>query len=734
MNMAFQVSPGINISEIDLSTVVPAVATTSGAFAGPFRWGPVNEITLVTSEKQLASVFGAPKTGYNVESFFSAADFLSYSNQLNVVRVSNGITSYYQTGGGPSPTVTYQNVTGSFFVEDQSFDVTIDGSNNVLFDAVITTAQPIRHGHTYILDLSDSSNDGFTFAFEDASDNSEYTTGITATGTPGQAGAQIEIAVTASTPDLNLNVDDGVTTTVISMSSQQSGSGALFDVIKSPTAYTASIETGGASYAVGDRIVISGSVLNGLSPANDLTVIVDAITDSDLDGFGSISQISFSGVVRPEPAPSTVRWIYAKYPGAMGNSLRVDVISTFNYDTAENARVFRNAPTADQRHIVVVDKDGMFTGTAGAVLETYEGVSVTEGAKLADGTNNYLPDVLARKSAYIRLDDAVTPGAMPYGSLLLSGGTDGSAEGTDQIYSLLTGNATGYGLFLSEQDLNVSLIVTGKACGGTNKTGLAQYIINTVCETRKDCIGFISPSRESVVDRNRTDILDAIKTFNNNLNIDSSYGFMDSGYKYRYDKYNDTYVYTPLNGDMAGLCVRTDQQRETWFSPAGYNRGFIKNVVKLAFNPNKAERDELYVNNINPVMSEPGQGVVLIGDKTMLKNPSSFDRINVRRLFIVLEKSIAAAARSTLFEFNDDFTRAQFKNIVEPFLRDVQGGRGITDYKVVCDETNNTSEVIDRNEFVGDIYVKPARSINYIQLNFVSVRTGIEFEEIVGRA
>lgn len=732
--MAFQVSPGINISEIDLSTVVPAVATTAGAFAGPFRWGPVNEITLVTSEKQLASIFGAPKTGYNVESFFSAADFLSYSNQLNVVRVSNGITAFYQTGGGPSPTANYQDVSGAFSVEDQSFDVTIDGSNNVLFDAVVTTAQAIRHGHTYILDISDSSNDGITFGFEDSSDNSDYTTGITVTGTPGQAGAQIEIVVTSDTPDLNMNVDDGVTTQVVALNSHQSGTGALFDVVKSPQAYTATIETGGSDYAVGDRIVIPGTSLNGLSPANDLTVIVDAITDPDVDGFGSISEISFSGVVRSEPAPATNRWLNAKYPGAMGNSLRVDVISQFNFGTAENARFFRNSPSVTERHIVVVDQDGMFTGTAGTVLETYEAVSVTEGAKLADGTNNYLPDVIERKSAYISIPPGTNIASIPNGENSLIGGTDGSAEGSDSIYALLIGNDSGYGKFLSEQDLDISLIVTGKACGGSNKTGLADYVIRTVCETRKDCIAFVSPSREAVVDRNRTDILPAIKTFNNNLAVDSSYGFMDTGYKYRYDKYNDTYVYTPLNGDMAGLCVRTDQQRESWFSPAGYNRGFIKNVVKLAFNPNKAERDELYVDNINPVMTEPGQGVVLIGDKTMLRNPSSFDRINVRRLFIVLEKAIAVAAKTTLFEFNDDFTRAQFKNIIEPFLRDVQGGRGITDFKVVCDESNNTPEVIDRNEFVGDIYVKPARSINYIQLNFVSVRTGIEFEEIVGRA
>ena len=208
---------------------------------------------------------------------------------------------------------------------------------------------------------------------------------------------------------------------------------------------------------------------------------------------------------------------------------------------------------------------------------------------------------------------------------------------------------------------------------------------------------------------------------------------MDSGYKYQYDKYNDVFRYVPLNGDMAGLCVRTDLERDPFFSPAGLNRGIIKNVVKLRYNPSKADRDDLYSNGINPVVTFQGEGTVLFGDKTMQSKPSAFDRINVRRLFILLEKAISRAARFSLFEFNDQFTRSQFVALVEPFLRDIQGRRGITDFRVVCDDTNNTGEVIDRNEFVGDIYIKPAMSINFIQLNFVAVRTGVSFEEIVGR-
>ena len=277
--------------------------------------------------------------------------------------------------------------------------------------------------------------------------------------------------------------------------------------------------------------------------------------------------------------------------------------------------------------------------------------------------------------------------------------------------------------------MDVSLILGAAA----NQT-VATHIINNICEARLDCIVCLSPEEADVVNnsiyagKEREDIVE----FRNTL-PSTSYAVLDSTWKYQYDKYNDVFRYVPSNGDTAGLMVRTDTTRDPWFSPAGFNRGNIKNVAKLAFNPRKADRDELYKSGINPIVTFPGQGTVLFGDKTLLAKPSAFDRINVRRLFIVLEKAISTAAKFTLFEFNDAFTRAQFRNLVEPFLRDVQGRRGIFDFRVVCDETNNTGEVIDRNEFIGDIYIKPARSINFIQLNFIAVRTGVDFEEIVGK-
>ena len=311
-------------------------------------------------------------------------------------------------------------------------------------------------------------------------------------------------------------------------------------------------------------------------------------------------------------------------------------------------------------------------------------------------------------------------------------GQDGADEANTTAGSVLATVLAGYDLFASAEDVDISLLMTGKSIGGTNGEQISNYLVDNIAETRKDCIVLTSPDKADVVNNSGLDQSQDTVDFRNSCRS-SSYLVIDSGYKYQYDKYNDIFRYVPLNGDIAGLCVRTDSQRDPWFSPAGFNRGQIKNIVKLAYNPDQADRDLLYKNGINPVATFPGQGTILFGDKTALSKPSAFDRINVRRLFIVLEKAISTAAKFSLFELNDEFTRAQFVSLVEPFLRDVQGRRGIYDYRVVCDETNNTGQVIDSNQFVGDIYVKPAKSINFIQLNFVAVRTGVSFDEVVGR-
>ena len=317
--------------------------------------------------------------------------------------------------------------------------------------------------------------------------------------------------------------------------------------------------------------------------------------------------------------------------------------------------------------------------------------------------------VTANNTAFANLTANVT--------VSLSGGVDGTISTANVI--------SGYDFFDPAESVDIALVVSGPA----DATVAVDLI--SMAESRKDCVVFLSPLKTNVVDNAGSETT-SITTYRNTL-TSTSYAVLDSNWKYQYDKYNDVYRWVPLNGDVAGLCARTDLERDPWFSPGGLNRGIIKNSIKLAWNPTKTNRDDLYIKGINPIVTFQGEGTVLFGDKTLLSKPSAFDRINVRRLFIVLEKAIARAARFSMFEFNDQFTRAQFVALVEPFLRDVQGRRGITDFRVVCDETNNTGEVIDRNEFIGDIYIKPARSINFIQLNFVAVRTGVSFDEVVGK-
>ncbi len=451
----------------------------------------------------------------------------------------------------------------------------------------------------------------------------------------------------------------------------------------------------------------------------------------------------------------------ARFPGSIGNSLKVSVCAnaaTFSswayasyFDGAPNtsnyaATTTGNANLKDELHIVVIDEDGAINGTANTVLERWSNLSKASDARGDDGSSIYYKEVLYRNSQWVHWighgvgSNTTNAWGQTVATVHASGdkfhqppvvnysfvnGADGSVTQANIVNAI--------NLLNDKEKVDISLLFAGD-CGVSSNSAINaadvanQYI--TIADVRKDCVAFVSPAYANVVGAQAS--ATAIVNYRNAL-TSTSYGVMDSGWKYQYDKYNDIYRYIPLNADIAGLCVRTDLQRDPWFSPAGLNRGQIRNLVKLAFNPTQTERDTLYKAGVNPVVSFPGEGTVLFGDKTLQGRPSSFDRINVRRLFIVLEKAISAAARSSLFEFNDEFTRAQFVALVEPFLRDVQGRRGIYDFRVVCDETNNTAGVIDRNEFIGDIYIKPARSVNFIQLNFVAVRSGVAFDEIVGR-
>jgi hypothetical protein len=415
-----------------------------------------------------------------------------------------------------------------------------------------------------------------------------------------------------------------------------------------------------------------------------------------------------------------------------------------SFATWEYKNYFTSAPSTstfatnkgasnDELHIVVVDEDGKFSGTKESILEKYEFVSKASDAKDDSGNTNYYKNVIANKSKYIHWTNhtatatgnawGTAANSQTYASISkpvtqsLASGADGTVTLGDIV--------NGYSMYNDSELSDISLLIAGPA----DQTVAVELI--SIIESRKDCVAFISPEKADVVDNAGSEVTD-ITSFRTSIGS-SSYAVMDSGWKQQYDKYNDTYRWVPLNGDIAGLCARTDRERDPWWSPGGSTRGLIKNTIKLAWNPNKTYRDELYKIGVNPVVSFPGEGPQLFGDKTLLNKTSAFDRINVRRLFIALEKNIAKASKSTLFEFNDQFTRAQFVSMVEPYLRDVQGRRGITDFKVVCDETNNTPEVIDTNRFVGDIYIIPTRSINFIQLNFVASRTGVDFSEIVGQ-
>ena len=641
--MPFQVSPGVNVSEIDLTTVVPAVSTTEGAIAGVFRWGPVDTRVLVDSEDTLVNRFGKPNGDLNPETFFTAANFLSYGNKLYVTRVV-----------------------------DSSAKNAV--SNNSSAAVVVKNADLFP-------EVTFQSTDHFVAKY------------------PGVLGNSLKVSVCRTANDYT-----------------ETSTGSITVTAGANTATTGQDEsTGGGGtglLVVGDKIKVGGA---------------------GAEQYLTISSIDTTSITFKEKFTGTSDWTantFAKFWGYQ------DLVRSA---PGTSPYVNTRGGVGDEIHVVVVDEDGDITGVPGQVLEVFEGLSRATDAKTETGESNYWKDVIENQSSWIyapyaqsiaadttaATSTALTTDNAVYDSLKL--GVDSTAEGSVSLGTL----TSGYDFYKSAEDVDVSLILTGKSVGGTNGEGLGKYIIDNICESRKDCVVFISPAKEDVVN-NANDEKDDIVTFRNSLS-NSSYAMVDSGYKYQYDKYSDKYRWIPLNGDVAGLAVRTDELRDAWFSPAGFNRGQIKNIVKLAFNPKKAERDVLYQSDINPVVTFPGQGTVLFGDKTLLGKPSAFDRINVRRLFIVLEKAIATASKFTLFEFNDEFTRSQFRNLVEPFLRDVQGRRGIYDFRVVCDESNNTGEVIDRNEFVGDIYIKPARSINFIQLNFVAVRSGVEFSEIVGQ-
>jgi len=641
--MAFQVSPGVLVQERDLTRIIPAVSTSIGAVAGEFRQGPLDEVVSISSENELVETFGKPDSN-NFEDFFSAANYLQYSNSLRVVRASQtNLVNATTTGCGLQikNTTHYQDnyADGSGVVGTFAARTAGSWGNTLLVSTCPSATAYEEEGATTVNDAATAVGD---------------TTIVVTDGTQLNVGDIVSFSTTAATNDY----DDGhqyritgISTHTLTIVQKESGSGGL------------------------------------------LTTITDG-----------------ANVRR--------RWRY------------YDSVGT---GPGTSAYVSDRSGSGDEIHVVVVDEDGEVTGVPGSVLETYEKLSKAADAKTPQGDTNYYPDVIYAKSQYVYWMDHNTSGTN-WGSNAsgttftavntptlesLSGGANGSSVTTGQ-------KKTAYEKFQDADTVDVGLIIAGSG-DGTHVDNLI-----TIAENRKDAVVFASPERADVVnvsnsETQKTNVLGFFDSRNS-----SSYAVFDSGYKYMYDRYNDVYRFVPLNGDMAGLAARTDLVADSWFSPAGFNRGNVRGVVKLAFNPSKSQRDELYMKRVNPVCTFPGQGTVLFGDKTALSSPSAFDRINVRRLFITLEKAISTASKFQLFEFNDEFTRANFRAIVEPFLREVQGRRGITDFLVVCDNTNNTGDVVDRNEFVAEIFVKPNRSINFIKLQFVATRTGVAFEEVAG--
>jgi len=692
--MAFQISPGVNVSEIDLTTIVPAVSSTEGAFAGVFRWGPIEERVLISSEDELVNQYGKP-TANNFETFFTAANFLAYGNQLYISRANaGGNTAVANTG-------TVDNLIIKNLTDFEYQYSTLATLANTAFAA----KYPGVLGNSLKISVCPSANAFSKVKYAYNGTNTEISALTT-------ANTKFSLPVGSSVANISFGYTQNTATAAL-MGADMLSRLTVGDILEVGNTTT------GVQYM---KIATLGSVqtISVAGPASNsfFNVTFD-------DTFKQRSDISIEASANSTTNIFTRRWEYF-------NS--VDTAPGISNYVANRTS---NTSIADEVHIVVADEDGAITGIPGQILEVWSNLSRATDARGEQGGSIYYRDVLNQSSQYVwstrdYLGSNVTGDSFSGPNItsnkifsFVSGG-DGSAETDISVANL----AIAYDKFKSAEDIDISLVLGGKGRGG-NGEQLANYIIDNICEYRRDCVAFVSPDQTDTVNAPTRELQNVIDF--RNLLRSTSYAVLDSGYKYQYDKYNDVYRWVPMNGDTAGLCVRTDNIRDPWFSPAGFNRGQIKNVVKLAFNPDKADRDQLYKNGINPIVNFPGQGVVLYGDKTLLAKPSAFDRINVRRLFIVLEKAIATASKFTLFEFNDEFTRASFRNLVEPYLRDVQGRRGIFDFRVVCDDTNNTPEVIDRNEFRGDIYIKPARSINFIQLNFVAVRTGVEFEEIVGR-
>ena len=771
--MAFQVSPGVSTAEIDLTTRTPIPSLSQGALCSIFKWGPLFEVVTVSSEDDMVERFGKP-TGDNFQDWFTGANFLTYANTLRIVRTANTTNARNAVANGTSVLIRndqeYQNTAalsgtgtegrtwiakhagdiGNTFktsiclatrantqVQDNivslapNTDVTLNGTFTIGAAGVCTSTVLANGNVEQELEIGDIITNGSNVGIVTAIANSSQFTAVTNAGSL---------------------VDDSGATTISLVRKKRSAfeepsshmMGVVTVALSAPTTVSGTNSHFTKQLHVGDIITINDGTGNVRRKVTSITS--DAVLTVDQPYILAFADKTYS-------REWEFRSDFEKEP----------LTSDYAYKTTGSKNV------NDEVHIILVDENGDWSGTkdvrgaprvlSKSVLETFPALSVANGAISSTGESIFYKDYVNDHSEYIRWGDHAGEGDqvsrtgtgdtsreinVGWGGTLATGNNAsnnsfrGSFSASAQANGIITQSFSGgnNGFNVSDADkiigwkklsdpnkTDISFVLSGEA-----SDTLSTFLIQEVAENRKDCVAFISPASSDVVNNDGGEVT-AIVDRRNQL-PSSSYAVMDGNYKYMLDRFNGVFRYVPLNGDIAGLCAASDNINP-YISPAGFNRGNVKNVTKLAFNPTQTERDDLYVKGVNPVVSFPGQGTVLFGDKTLLAKPSAFDRINVRRLFIILEKAIANAAQFSLFEFNDDFTRAQFVSTIEPFLRDVRSRRGIIDFKVICDGSNNPPAVVDRNEFRGDIFIKPSRSINFISLNFVAVASGVEFSEVV---
>ena len=749
--MAFQVSPGVNVSEIDLTGAVVAASTSIGGTVMPSRWGPANTVQTIATEEELLATFGKPNTSVATY-WFSAASFLNYAGNLKVTRTVNS-TAMNASSGSTEILIKNQDV------YNDTYNTDFGGTESSTYGLWVAR---------YAGDLGDSLKVSLC-----AADRERLT--LTGTGVYDHTGGAAETLLTQTGGKL---LEEVMLGDVLSLSVTP----ATKFMVTSVTATTTALVAGGSA-DIASSTVTRLKRSNFAEPEANMLGTV-AITANSMTVTGTATffdaQVVAGDILTINGEKRRVASVTSNTVATVNVGFNQAASSQTFSRTWESSGGFVAAPTTsafaaqrdclyDEVHVAVIDEDGNWTGNKGEVLETFPHCSVASDHKGDNGESRYYKNVILGQSRYVYWLDHPTLGVDTAGASSIVAGNASrnpansiawgaqantaitnialdASHSAAHFYSPPNGISTAsldggidgttvtngeiqlsWDLFKSAEDQDVNLLVTGPA----NVTN-AKYVIQSIAESRKDAVAFVSPQKADVVNTSgqsaqTINVVDYYETFPS-----SSYAVADSGWKYMYDKYNDVFRWIPLNGDIAGLCARTDAERDPFFSPGGFTRGQIKGVVKLPYNPKKAERDKLYQSQVNPVVSFPGEGTVLFGDKTQLVKPSAFDRINVRRLFILLEKAIANAAKFQLFEFNDEFTRSQFVSMVEPFLRDIQGRGGIQDFAVVCDASNNTPQVVDSNSFRGDIFVKPSRAINFIQLNFVAVRSGVEFSEIVG--